>query len=81
MSTAGMAAVAHLPALRVFRLQCGPPCVPVDLEPLARCTTLTSLSVAFDMRHRGVDLGQVPCLRAATSCETVPICSRKLACR
>ena len=56
-----MAAVAHLPALAAFRLQCGPPCMPLELGPLSRAAALRSLSIAFDMRARGIDLEQVIC--------------------
>ncbi len=59
MSAASMAAVSHLPALRAFRLQCGPPCMPIELAPLARAPVLASMSVAFDMRSRAIALNQV----------------------
>lgn len=39
--------------------QVGPPCLPLALGPLARAPALHTLSIAFDMRARGINPDQV----------------------
>jgi hypothetical protein len=40
-------------------MQVGPPCLPLALGPLARAPALHTLSIAFDMRARGINPDQV----------------------
>jgi hypothetical protein len=52
--------------------QVGPPCLPLALGPLARAPALHTLSIAFDMRARGINPDQVRgrclCYSAALRC-------------
>ena len=57
----------------------GPPCLPLALGPLARAPALHTLSIAFDMRARGINPDQVPGLPALLCCAAMPRCIMRVA--
>lgn len=62
-------------------IQVGPPCLPLTLGPLARAPSLTTMSVAYDMRARGINPEQVrPCLVSRNEIEHQDIKLESLTC-